>query len=169
MKRWLVLVALLFGCCELEGDGAREAVELGELEQEAIIPGESFGFKVTEREELVRSVLDRWERATCMRFEITDDGPHTIRFADRVPTGGHIGGTWEAARIDVQTHNWTDSQIKVPLTHEIAHLLALTNEHLDRSVLAGEWQFNRSNQVISAPLLAMICRVRECGCFSPEG
>ncbi len=164
----VIAAAVLFGCCEVTETTDTET-ELGTAELEALVPGESFGFRVTERKELVQDVLQRWERATCMRLAITDDGPHTIRFKERVATGGGIHGTWEAAVIDIQTANWRDSQVKVVVTHELGHLLARTNEHVDNSVLAGEWQFDRRNRVISSALLARVCSVRDCGCFSPEG
>lgn len=166
MKRLWLIVAILMGCCEIEHT---EQLELETLESAALVPGEWFGFRVTERKELVEKALQRWERAMCMRLEITADGPHSIVFKDRVASGGHIGGTWEAATLQVQTHNWVDSQVMVPLMHELAHLFAQTNEHVNDSVLAGEWQFDARNQKISAALLARICTVRDCGCFSPEG
>lgn len=131
-----------------------------------------IGFRAVARLDLVGAVLARWERATCLNLPITADGAHEIRFTETGLGRGRIGqtsGTWENATISVKEKGFSNAQISIVLTHELAHLLAITNDHQPRSVMSADDGFEAHNQLITAPLLARVCEKRECGCFAPEG
>jgi len=168
MLRALALAALLVGC----GEG----VELDALELAAVaqpVTAETLGFAVAGEgaAELAGAVLARWERATCLDLRVTADGPHKVMLTEQGfsarTRAGQTTGTWEAAEIRVRP-SLTEWQRSVVLTHELGHLLMLSNDHQPRSVVSEADGFAPENQSISSTLLARICRVRDCGCFAPE-
>jgi hypothetical protein len=53
------------------------------------------------------------------------------------------------------------------LMHELAHLFAVTNDHVEESVL-GENAVAEENSRISEELLGLVCARQNCGCFNPE-
>lgn len=137
-------------------------------------PAPPMGFRVArpEKTHLVQAVLQRWSAATCLDLAVTADGPHEVLFTTSGFTAAHrIGqttGTWEAATIRVRDEGWLDYQIEIVLMHELGHLLAITNDHVDNSVLSETDGFAPRNLVISDELLTRVCERRACGCFNPE-
>lgn len=169
----LVVAALVVGCgCgdagELDGVGA---VELGAVGQP--VTSETLGFAAVGEgaAELTAGALARWERATCLDLRVTDDGPHVVTLTEEGfsarTRAGQTTGTWEAAEIRVRP-SLAPARRAVVLTHELAHLLALTNDHQPESVMSADDGFAARNQFISSALLARVCRARDCGCFAPE-
>lgn len=137
-------------------------------------PAPAMGFRVAaaEKAHLVQAVLARWSAASCLDLELTTDGPHEVLFTTEGFTAPHrIGqttGTWEAAIIRVRDEGWLNYQIEIVLMHELAHLLAITNDHVDNSVLSETDGFADRNLKISDELLTRVCERRTCGCFNPE-
>lgn len=131
-----------------------------------------MGFRATAHPEIVRAALDRWVAASCLDLQITDTGPHQVLFTTEGFTSptriGQTTGTWEAAQIRIRDEGWLDYQIEIVLMHELAHLLAITNDHVDNSVLSESDGFEARNLRISDELLTRVCERRACGCFNPE-
>lgn len=144
-------------------------------EPEAVVEPEPvvFGFRVEAHTDVVQEALDRWVAAACIDVAIDPQGPHEILFTTEGFTSPHrIGqttGRWEAATIRIRDEGWLDEQLVTVLMHELAHLLAVTNDHIDGSVLSEEDGFAPENQFISAELLGLVCERQRCGCFQPEG
>ena len=140
-------------------------------------PPPAIGFSVPSRPELVQPLLDRWSAATCLELTLSDNGPHSVLFTtDGFSARNRLGqttGTWDAATIrirpvQVEAQLPLDTQMSIVLMHELAHLLALTNDHVDNSVMSADDGFAARNLNISADLLNVVCERRDCGCFQPE-
>lgn len=171
MMRLIAVAALVVGCGgvgELDGGAPLELASAS-----LSVTGETLGFAAGEGDaaELTAAVLARWQDATCLDLRVTADGPHAVMltedgFSART-RAGQTSGRWEAATIRVRP-SLPAPQRAIVLTHELAHLLALTNDHQRESVMSADDGFAARNQFISSALLARVCTVRDCGCFAPE-
>ncbi len=170
MMRLIAVAALVVGCGGVGELGGGAPLELAAASLS--VTSETLGFAAGEgAAKLTGDVLARWEAATCLDLRVSADGPHAVLLTEEGYStrtrAGQTSGTWEAATIRVRPSLPAPKQAIV-LRHEIAHLLALTNEHQRESVMSADEGFAASNQFISSALLARICTVRDCGCFAPE-
>lgn len=116
------------------------------------------------------SALARWSSATCRELEmVPEGGQHTVSWGDATTVqAGRLGqttGSWDAALI--QAKKVTKGATPIILAHEIAHLLARSNDHAEDGVYSDD-PFSAGKDVITAADLTKVCSSFECVCFKPE-
>lgn len=136
---------------------------------------ETIVFTAEQNVDLVRDVLDRFERATCLDLQLDVSG-HAVLFTDEGYSApertGQTSGAWPTATIRVRNDVLPgfapiEGFVRLTLTHEVAHLLTESNAHVEGSILS-ERTYYPANDVISTGLLENICAVRDCGCMNAE-
>lgn len=120
--------------------------------------------------EALTSALLRWSTATCRTLEmVPEGGQHTVKWGDATTiVPGRLGqttGSWDAALI--QSKKITKGATPIILAHELAHLLARSNDHAVDGVYSDD-PFSEGNDVITEADLTKVCSSFECKCFIPE-
>lgn len=157
------LACALAGCYPYEPEAATRAQALvgtGGLNPNPL----TFWWHAGDAQQLrpaLECAITRIRNATCLPIDVSIDAHHWVRQKPAAEMGGRVGwttGTWDEARIALQTVMGPNTNCRV-LTHEIAqHVLQRRNDDGHVAPLLR----------LSAELLERICTVHPCGCFNPE-
>lgn len=140
--------------------------------------GPSFGTTDARLRVALESTLARWNAAACLDLVVTDDGPdHRIAFdtGDRMARGrlAQTTGTVANATIRILDDeplpwHYTPEYLETLMMHEVAHLLAYTNDHVRDGALGP----GGGDNTITDATLSRVCSGANplvvCGCYVLE-
>jgi hypothetical protein len=140
-------------------------------------PGPSFGSADVRLSAMVESTVSRWNAAACLGIVASDAPDHRLVFDDGSSmTGGRLAqtnGSMVDATIrilddEVVPWHYTPEALERLVMHEMAHLLAFTNEHVADGALGP----GKGDNTITQATLTRVCSSEnpsiECRCFNVE-
>lgn len=162
------LMACLFGlACGAEP----EAVEAPEP------PAPSFGSTDARLRAMLETTVARWNDAACLGIGISEQPNHRLVFNDGSKmTEGRMAqtvGSRQSATIrimddEVQPWHYTPEFLEALVMHEMAHVLAFTDDHAADGALGP----GKGDNTISDATLTRVCSSADpgvvCGCFNVE-
>jgi hypothetical protein len=137
----------------------------------------SFGSADLRLSAMVESAVTRWNDAACLGIVASDAPDHRLVFDDgssmtegrlAQTNGSMVDATIRILDDEVVPWHYTPESLERLVMHEMAHLLAFTNEHVADGALGP----GKGNNTITDATLSRVCSSVnpsiECRCFNIE-
>jgi hypothetical protein len=163
-------LAALFGLACASADEAA-------VDGDAVVPAPSFGSADVRLSAMVESTVTRWNDAACLGIVASDAPDHRLVFDDgsrmtegrlAQTNGSMVDATIRILDDEAVPWHYTPEALERLVMHEMAHLLAFTNEHVADGALGP----GKGDNTITEATLSRVCSSEnpsiECRCFNLE-